>query len=229
VGRGRHFRPQLKETDIFAQTGTAVERDRIFAALRRRNRVVAVLRIAVPAFGAVLFGGLVLQLFLVNLGDRFGFSGIAVDRGQLVVDTPSYASVGADGSSYRVEAASARSALGRTNVIELSGAVLTVTRPDGVVLSARAEAAELETGGQTVTVAGVTRLADSAGMHGSVAGLRADFAAEAVTGSGPVDITFPHGAWLTAEAMSYDAASATWRFARATLMLADTPGAGAEP
>lgn len=184
------------------------------------------LRLGVPALGAAVFGGLVLQLFLVNLGDRFGFSGLAIDRDHLVVDTPSYSSMGADGSWYRVEATAARSALGRTNVIELIGAVLTVTRPDGVVLSASADTAELETGGQTVTVAGVTRLADSEGMRGTVEGLLADFAAEAVTASGPVDISFQKGARLIAEAMSYDAASATWRFTRATLRLADTPGAG---
>ncbi len=186
------------------------------------------LRFAVPAFGVVVFGGLVLQLFLVNLGDQFGFSSIAVDRTHLVVDTPSYSSMGTDGSWYRVEAAAARAALERTNVIELREAVVTVTRPDGSVLSASADTAELETGGQTVTVAGITRLADSEGMRGSVEGLRADFAAEAVTGSGPVDIAFPQGARLTADAMSYDAASAIWRFSRATLVLADTPGAGAD-
>ncbi len=186
------------------------------------------LRFAVPAFGVVVFGGLVLQLFLVNLGDQFGFSSIAVDRTHLVVDTPSYSSMGADGSWYRVEAAAARAALERTNVIELREAVVTVTRPDGSVLSASADTAELETGGQTVTVAGITRLADSEGMRGSVEGLRADFAAEAATGSGPVDVTFPQGARLTADAMSYDAASAIWHFSRATLVLADTPGAGVD-
>lgn len=182
------------------------------------------LRYAVPAFGMVVFGGLMLQLFLVNLGERFGFSNISIDRDKLVVDTPSYSSMGADGSSYQVAAASAHSSLGRTDLIELNQAVLTISKPDGLVITARADAARLETGGQTVAVEGVTRIADSQGMDGTVVGLLADFAAETVTGSGAVDITFSNGATLAAASMSYDGKSATWRFTRATLTMQSTPG-----
>lgn len=182
------------------------------------------LRFAVPAFGIVVFGGLMLQLFLVNLGDQFGFSSISIDRDNLVVDNPSYSSTGADGSSYQVKAASARSALGRTDIIELTGAVLTVTRPSGIAITAAADAARLETGSQTVTVDTVTHIADSEGMYGTLAGLSADFGAETVDAGGAVDITFSSGATLQAESLSFDGKRAIWRFTRATLTVPSTPG-----
>lgn len=182
------------------------------------------LRFAVPAVGIVVFGGLMLQLFLVNLVDQFDFSGISIDRNNLVVDTPSYSSMGADGTAYQMQAASARAALDRTDVIELDDALLMVGRPDGTQITARAAAARLETGSQTVLVEGTTRIADSNGMQGTVVGLRADFAAEAVTGNGPVDVTFSSGARLEASSMSYDAKAAAWRFSRVTLTLPSLPG-----
>ena len=210
--------------NILAQAGTADQRSQIFATLRTRNRVVEVLRFAVPALGIVVFGGLVLRLFLVNLGEDFGFSNISIDRNNLVVDTPSYTSMGADGSSYQVHAVSARSSLERTDIIQLSEAVLTVSKPSGVVITASADQAQLETTGQIVTVEGAMRIADSKGMKGTLIGIVADLAAETVSGSGAVDITFSNGATLQAAGMSYDGNSSTWHFDRATLVMQTTPG-----
>lgn len=182
------------------------------------------LRFAVPALGVVVFGGLMLRLFLVNLGDGFGFSNVSIDRNNLVVETPSYTSMGADGSSYQVQAVSARSALGRTDIIQMTEAVLTISKPNGVVITASADEAQLETAGQKVTVEGVTRIADSQGMKGTLVGILADFATETVTGSGAVDLTFSNGATLQAAGMSYDGKSSTWSFTQATLVLQSTPG-----
>ena len=207
----------MREATILAQSGTVDQRDRILSILRARNRFVGVLRFAVPALGAVVFGGLMLQLFLGSLGDDFGFSNVSIDRNNLVVDTPSYSSMGADGSTYHVQAKSARSALDRTDIIHLSKAELTISRPSGAVITASAEEAVLETSGQEVKVAGVTHIAGSDGMKGSLVGLSADFATETAIGEGAVDITFSNGATLTAASMSYDGASSTWRFSRATL------------
>lgn len=207
-----------------ARSETIEQRSRIFAGLAVRNRVIGVLRFAVPAAGIVIFFGLVLQLFLASLGDEFGFSNISVDRNNLIVDTPSYSSMGADGSSYQVQAASAKSALDRTDIIDLSMAVLTIKKTKGATITASADAARLETTSQLVTVDGATRIADSEGMEGTIVGIFADMAAETMVGKGDVDLTFANGATLKAGSMSYDGAVSTWRFARATLTLPSTPG-----
>lgn len=199
-------------------------RDRIFSALAVRNRVVGAMRLAVPAVGIVILGGLVLELFIASLGDDFGFSNVSIDRNNLVVDTPSYSSMGADGSSYQVEAASAKSALDRTDIIDLTGAVLTIKKTMGATIVARADAARIETVGQLVTVEGVTRIADSKGMKGTIVGVFANMEAETMVGQGDVDITFSNGTTLEAAGMAYDGPSSTWRFSRATLTLPSTPG-----
>lgn len=210
--------------NTLAQSGTVQQRSRIFAALVVRNRIIEVLRYAVPALGIVTSGGFVLQLYLGSLGHDFGFSDISIDRNNLVVDTPSYSSVGVDGSFYRIEAVSARSALDRTDIIDLSQPVLTLRKAEGNAITVEADTARVETTSQQVTVEGITRLSDSVGMNGTIVGFSANLAAETAVGKGPVDITFSNGATLTAASMSYDGASATWRFQRAILTLPSTPG-----
>ena len=207
-----------------AQSDSVQQRSRIFMALAARNRFVDVLRFAVPALGLAMFGGLVLQLFLASLGDDFSFSNLSIDRNNLVVDTPSYSGTGSDGSIYVVEAASAKSALGRTDIIDLTRAALTIKKPGGVAITVQADAARIETTSQLVTIDGPTRIADSEGMRGTIVGISANLATETMTGNGPVDITFSNGATLTASSMTYDGARLTWGFARPTLTLLATPG-----
>lgn len=210
--------------NTLAQSGTIQQRSRIFAALVARNRVVEALRYAVPALGIVIFGGFALQLYLGSLGHDFGFSDISIDRNNLVVDTPSYSSVGTDGSFYGIEAASARTALDRIDIIDLNLPVLTLRKAEGNAITVKADAARVETTSQKVTVEGITRLSDSTGMSGTIVGISANLAAETMVGEGPVDITFANGATLTAASMSYDGTSATWGFQRAVLTLPSTPG-----
>lgn len=212
--------------NTLAQSGTVQQRSRIFAALVARNRVIEALRYAVPALGIVIFGGFALQLYLGSLGHDFGFSDISIDRNNLVVDTPTYSSVGTDGSFYGIEAASARTALDRTDIIDLTLPVLTLRKAGGTMITVTAENARVETTSQRLTVEGITRLSDSAGMSGTVVGVSANLAAETMVGKGPVDITFANGATLAAASMSYDGASATWGFTRAVLTLPSTPGEG---
>lgn len=201
------------------------QRQRIFRALETRNRIVGVLRLAVPAAGVVIFGGLVLQLFVSGLGHDFGFANVYVDRNQLVVDTPSYASTGADGSTYRIEARSASAALDRADIIAIDGLMLTIEKPSGDTLSARAEDARLALTSQVVTIAGELRISDSGGMQGTATGIVADLAAETMVGHSQVNLSFANGAILTAARMGYDGGTSTWRFDRVKLSLPATPGA----
>jgi hypothetical protein len=207
------------------RSDTIQERGRIFAALALRNRLVVALRLAVPAFGIVVLGGLVLQLYLASRGDDFGFADIRIDRENLVVDSPSYSNMGTDGSSYLIEAASARSALGQTDIIDLVDVVLSFGKPTGGTITARTDAARLRTTDQLVIIEGVARIDGSDGMRGTLADVTADVAAEAMVGNGAVDVTFADGTRLEAAGMSYDVRNTTWQFERATLTLPATPEA----
>jgi hypothetical protein len=211
-----------------AHTDTFDHRSRIFARLTARNRLVAILRIAVPVLGVLVLAGLLLQLVIGSLAPGFSFAGITIDRDRLVVDAPSYEAMSADGTSYAVSAASAVAAPNTNDLVDLTGALLTMRQPDGREVTAAAESAQLQTTDQLVLVDGVARIADNRGAHGTLVGVRADIPAETMTASGPVDLTFGNGATLEASGMAY-AGDGIWRFTEVTLVLPSTPGADATP
>lgn len=200
-------------------------RSRLYAALVRRNRFVAALRIGVPAAGAALFAVLAVQIVLDNLRDQFGFADIRFDRDNLVVDTPQLTAVGDDGTRYSVTATSARVAITATDLVDLVDAVFAMTPPaGGASLTATAAAAELQTTAQHLTVEDVMHVASSDGMTGSLHAVFADLLAFTMVARGPVDMRFSDGTELAAESMSYDGATQLWNFKRATLTLQSTPG-----
>ena len=207
-----------------AHSDTFERRDRIYAAITARNRLVAVLRFAVPVLGVLVLGGLLLQLVVGSLVPGFSFAGITIDRDRLMVDAPSYEAMSADGTSYSVQAAAAVAAPGTTDVLDLEGVVLTMRKPDGAEMTAAADAAQLQTTDQLVRVPGIARIADDGGTSGTLADVIADVPNETVTAAGPVDITFADGATLTASGMSYTG-DGIWRFTAATVVLPGLPGA----
>src|SRR5690606_38784349 len=101
--------------------------------------LVAILRIGLPAVGAVILLGLLLQIVIGSLVPDFGFADISIDRDSLVVDAPAYAGVGGDGSVYEVTAQSARTALGNSDLVYLTGASFTLTQPSGTRFGATAD------------------------------------------------------------------------------------------
>lgn len=199
-------------------------RSRLFARLAARNRLVAILRIGIPALGAVVLAGLVLQLFFVGLLPDFAFAKFSIDRNRLVIDAPTYAAMSADGTSYDVVAATAATVPGRSDLIDLTDVLLTVRQTDGGVMTAAAAAAQLQTTDQLVRVEGLTRVANDAGAHGTVIGVLANIAEESMTADGAVDMMFANGTTLQASGMTYSS-NGRWRFTDATLMLPSTPGA----
>lgn len=210
-----------------ARAETAAQRIRILHGLRRRNRLVGILRLAVPALGVVVLGGLVLPVLLTRLVPDFGFADIAIDRDMLVVQDPSYNGMAADGTGYAVAARSARAPIGRTDRIELTDAVLTVRRPVGGDMTARAALAQLATATQVVRVEGLMQVAEAGGVHGTLRDVTASLAEETLDAAGAVAITFANGAVLESAALTYDGAARTWTFQEATLTLPTLPGAGA--
>jgi lipopolysaccharide export system protein LptC len=209
---------------IAARTETAEQRAAIYARLEQRNRLVGILRFGLPTIGGIILAGLLVQLYIGSLVPDFGFANIAIDRDNLVVETPSYSGVGADGTVYTVGARSARAAIGDTDLIHLTGASFNLRQPSGASFSAEAEAARLRLSEQTVTVDGKTNVVGSNGMTGTVEAAEVKVATEQMRSTGPADLTFAGGSTLHARTMSYDGKAQVWRFNDVTLHLTSTPG-----
>ena len=206
-----------------ARTDTFDQRARILGRLTVRNRVVAVLRIAVPAAGVVAFVLLVGQIYIANMLNHYGVSGIRVDRGNLVVETPQYSGIGADGSRYVVNAREARAPLASPDAIDMIDATLDVTRPHKAAFRASGETASMNTTSQVVTVPGLTRIRSDDGLHGTMIDVHADLMSGITIARGPIDVTFADGTTLTAANMHYDGNKALWNFDHATLVVPELP------
>lgn len=205
------------------------ERHAIYRRLDRRNRVVGVLRIGVPVLGVLVLVALLAQIYLSSLGGRFSVGQVSVSLDSISVDAPEYAGVMTDGTVYRVLAREAFAATHATDQISMRNAELTMTRPDGVVMTVEADEALLDTAGEKVVVAGVARIANSLGTRGTVENSVFDYVAQTLTGVGPVEIDYADGTHLVAEGIYYDVNAVDWTFTRSTVTLPDTPGAKTTP
>jgi lipopolysaccharide export system protein LptC len=206
-----------------ARTQTFDQRAAILDRLIWRNRIVGFLRIGVPAVGVFAFILLVGQIWLASIAKQYGVSGIRIDRGNLVVETPQYAGIGADGSRYLINASEARSPLDNANIINMTDAAIVFAKPSGSAFHAKAAAASMDTNRQFVTIPGITNFHTDDGMHGTLTEVRSDQRANVLTAEGPVDITFSDGTKLQAAKMHFDGNTALWTFSQATLVVADLP------
>jgi hypothetical protein len=206
-----------------ARTQTFDQRSAILGRLLVRNRFVAVFRIAVPALGLAAFLALMGQIWLSNLARQYGVSGIRIDRGNLVVETPQYSEIGSDGSRYLVTARDARTPLANPSDIDMVDPRLTFERPGRAPFHAAAAAATVDTDTHAVTVPGVSRIATDDGLSGTLVNLKSNMRAKVTTADGPVDVTFPDGSHLTADNMHFDGAATVWTFEHATLVVPNLP------
>lgn len=203
----------------------AAQRLTIYRGLEARNRIVAILRVGVPALGAVALSALLLQIYASSQTARFGISQIVVSPDSVTVETPEYSGVLDDGTAYRVSATSAKADVDATDQIGLSDAALTMAKPDGVTILVEAPSAVLDTTGQIVEIPGVAEVSNSLGTSGVLHDTVFDYVAQRLTGTGAVDVDYADGTRLVAEGVTYDATAMVWTFTRATVTLPDTPGA----
>jgi hypothetical protein len=196
---------------------------RTLQRLETRNRVVAILRIAMPALGAIVALGLVFQVVVSTFGPGFALAGLSIDRDNLVVSKPSYAGVGADGRTYRMTADEARVALDGSGAVLLKG-VVGDYGTTGAMFHASAGDARMDMATQSLGVPGVTNLSSDEGLSGTLTGLTADLPHEAIAASGPVTLHFADGSTLTAQSMLRDPVTEIWHFEHAEVSLAATPG-----
>ncbi|KKB76118.1 hypothetical protein VW29_20380 [Devosia limi DSM 17137] len=208
-----------------SQHAHASDRHATYRRLLQRNRFVGLLRIGVPALGVLVLAVLAGQIYLSSLSGQFGIGQITVSDNSISVEAPEYAGTLDDGSAYRVWAQSARAGLATSDIIELNAAALTVTRTNGVVINAEARSAKLDTTNENVIVDGISHIADSTGISGTLYQSVFDWVAQRLTSKGAVKIDYPDGTELEAVGMTYDAAAMVWTFTNATVTLPSTPGA----
>ncbi len=197
---------------------------RLHQRLERRNRLVSILRLGLPAMGLIVLLGLVVQIYLGSLTGRFGVGRIEVTPEAVIVDAPEYAGVLEDGSSYRVWAEQARAELGRTDLINLSTAQLVVDRPDGVQMQVDAAAAQLDTTNELTIVPGLADIADTTGTVGTLTDSVFHWGSQTLKTSGDVAIDYADGSSVRSKGLEYNAAAKVWTFSRAVVTLPSTPG-----
>ncbi len=208
-----------------ARTDSYARRAEILGSLITRNRVVAVLRVAVPLIGLGAFALLVTQIYLSNVMRQYGVSGIRIDRGNVVVDAPRYSGTGADGSTYLITAREAQTPLADGDQISMVNPSLQYARPVGGAYFASAAQATMNTRTQITIVPGITHISGDDGMEGTLTAVEANIANELITASGPVDITLANGTTITGSSMVHDGKAGTWTFTDATVIMQGLPGA----
>ncbi|WP_299815282.1 hypothetical protein [Tardiphaga sp.] len=206
-----------------ARTQTFDQRAAILSGLLRRNRLVGFLRVAIPAAGVATFLILMGQLWLSNFARQYGVSGIRIDRGQLVVETPQYSEIGDDGSRYLVTAREARAPLSSPDNIDMIEPHLTFERPEKAPFHAVAATASVNTSTHYVVAPGVTTVHSDDGLSGTLTDVHANMAEQLTTAEGPVDLTFSDGSHLTAANMNFDGKADLWSFDQATLVVPNLP------
>lgn len=205
------------------------QRAAIYAALQRRNRIVAVLRVAVPLGGLALFSLLSVQIVEANLANDFSIASMSITNDRLNVGAPTYSGQLSDGSSFSVTSERAEAALGQPNIIELSGTRALLNRANGEIITALAAEAELDAEAQTVTVPGVTDIARQDGLTANVNGLHIDVVKQVVTADGPASLRTAEGQTLEAKSMRFDVAAKRWTFEGVVMTLPSTPGEEGAP
>jgi len=191
--------------------------------LDRRNRLVGILRVGLPAIGLFVLIGLLVQIYLGSFTGRFGVGQVEITPEAVIVDAPEYAGILEDGSAYRVWAETARARTERTDLIDLAGANLVVDRADGVQMQLDASAAQLDTTQQLTMIPGLANVADSTGTNGTLTDSVFDWDAQSLVTNGPVVIDYADGTNVRSEGLSYDAIAKVWTFSRAVVTLPATP------
>jgi lipopolysaccharide export system protein LptC len=202
----------------------AAERLAVYRRLEGRNRIVAILRIGVPALGAIILVSLIGQIYISSLSNRFGVGRIAVTRENVTVEAPEYSGVLEDGTIYHVRAANALAAVDATDLITLTDAALTMDRVTGVTMDVTAPEATLDTAKEIVTIEGIAYVEDSTGTSGTIHNSVFDYVSQTLVGEGAVHIDYADGTTLDGTGMTYDARSMVWTFSGANVTLPSTPG-----
>jgi len=202
---------------------TVAQRSALYQRLVLRNRLISVLRIGLPLLGLLVVAIFFLQIFVASLLDSFGIGKVSFAGDTVVVDTPSYSGVMANGDLYTLSAEGASTAVTSLDVIDIKNGSLTLKRANGEVMMARAGTAKFATGRQELTIAGTATVADSGGDSGTLQDVLISVPAQTLKANGPVHLISQDGSTIAANGLTYDAKTGIWDFGRATLTVPDVP------
>jgi lipopolysaccharide export system protein LptC len=205
------------------------QRADILGSILTRNRVVAVLRVVVPAIGLAAFLLLVSQIYVVGLARQYGVAGIRIDRGSVVVEAPQYAGTGSDGSRYLATAREARTALAGGSDIDMTDATLELLQADGTTYFATAKSGHMNTVTELFTAPGIVDVKGSDGLVGTLNDVEMDNRSELLTSNGHVDLLLPDGTTIVGDTMVRDGKAQTYTFTNATVVVPDLPEAEEGP
>lgn len=201
------------------------QRAEILGSIVTRNRIVMAMRVVVPAIGVFAFAALVGQIYLANLARQYGVSGIRVDRGTVVVETPQYTGTSESGARYIVSAREARSPLNRSNEIDMIDVTLELLQTSGYSYFAAAKEATMDTQTERVVAPGIVEVTGSDGLQGTLTDVVTETNDERLISNGPVDLLLADGTTIVAETMVHEGKEQTWTFTRATVVVPDLPEA----
>jgi hypothetical protein len=211
-----------------ARAETAEQRLATYRGLVFRNRLINVLRIALPVLGLIAFGYFAIHILLASL-NGFTIGKIHFSGATVIVDTPSYSGVMQDGNLYKVSAEAADSAVTNLEVINLKNAELTLKKPSGSALTATAAAGAFDTEDQVLSVPGSAVVHNSAGDTGTLNDVVFNLPDQTLKALGPISIIMADGTKIEAAGLDYDAKTSVWTFGRSTVTLPRTPGSASGP
>lgn len=212
---------------MLARAETAEQRSAIYSRLMARNRLIAILRLGMPALGVLVVALFVAQLYLKDLTRNFSAAGFGFDRNALIVEAPRFTGATPDGSTWRLEAEAAGASLADFGAILLRGITLSLTDADGAVMSASADRARFLTANQILAIEGTLTVSRSDGSGGTFEQATIDWGGEVLVAEGAVSLILPGGMALDAEAARFDFGGGDWSFTRPRVGLGapweDTP------
>jgi len=207
-----------------ARAETSEQRLSIYRGLVARNRLISLLRLALPVAGFAAFGWFAVNILLASLGGAFSIGSISFSGGSVIVDTPSYSGIMANGNVYKVSAEAANTPVTDLDVINLQNAKLLLTKPSGATMTATAAAGTFNTITQVMTVPGQAVISNSAGDRGTLDNVVVNLPNQTLMASGPVNIAMADGSTVVGTGLDYDAKTSIWTFGHSTVTLPQTPG-----
>lgn len=191
----------------------------VYRSLLRRNSAVAALRLLVPLLGLVVLTLLLVQIIIANLADDFGMSGARIQNDKLIIDSPKYGGVMANGTKYTINSEAAATSLGNAEIVELTKAQFFLARPDAYSLQAASENAQFDMVDQKVKIAGMMVVSDNRGMQANLLNSIISWTDQSLFTKDYVEITFEDGSVITGKTLEYDAGSDMWNIGQVRILI----------
>lgn len=195
----------------------------IFRTLVWRNRLIGILRLAVPGVGILFTGFLSIQIIWSGIASDYGISSLTVEKDQVVIEKPRYGGVMQNGTLYQIVADLARININARNKIDLVDANIQIEETGGYKILADASSAQLDLTRQNVVIPGLLKTLDTDNVAGLLNDVIIDWPMQVLTSRGDVRFEFDDGSTIEAQSLVYNGAIGEWDFSR---VIYKVPGDG---